>query len=116
MLRRFQKHLIEMQEDRIANQLSDCLGHFGRKRHRPEEVALIVHWTQLKVFFDLGVRDSIAVSRDIAQQAIPFQARKFSLHRSDFGFVPEIRYSEVSKRSKSLDLLFGKSHSHSFPQ
>jgi hypothetical protein len=102
--------LVEVENDRVADQLADRLRDLGREGHRAEEGAVRRHRAELQVRLRLRVRLAVAVGGDVAQFAVGLEPIQLGPHRRDLLRRPEFRNRDPTLLLELRDLLGRKPH------
>ena len=110
---RLEEYLIQMQDNRIADELTDRLSHLFCEGHGAEKFAMRIHWAQLQVGRCLRARLSVAIYAHVAQQTFLLEAFQFHAHGCDFPLRPELRHAQPTFFPKLLHLLSRKFHCRS---
>ena len=80
-----EEHLVQVQDERVAQQGAHRPDHLLRERQRAEERALPIHRAELQVLERLRGGLPIAIRGDVAQEALPLQPLHFGLGLLDLG-------------------------------
>jgi hypothetical protein len=106
----FEKYMVELMDDRVADQLANDGEDFGVKGQRAEEFALRGDGADLEVLGGFGMGLAVAVGGDVAEEAVAFEALEFPLHRGDFARVEEEGENDVAVGLELVELVGGELH------
>ena len=102
-----EKNLIEVMNNRVANQLAYDVDDLGTKRKRSVELALGCDRTNLEVLGGLGMCLAVAVSGDIAHKSFTLEAFQLGAHGGDLAVVEEMMQDDVAVVTILSELVSG---------